>query len=290
MGAPRTVPSVSAALAEESFAEQPTVELTDLAEGRSLDAPVSVLQFDLPAGNCCCVGVDVPGVGLTHSYGCPRAQHKCLSGCSENVAGEVPKTLRTYVEDPAKAERDGLFSQLLSAAREQAQGRIESLKNGQYVCANCLMSGTWDELQSAAHACGVGRVLGLIKRLCTLAESVANNSTTKEDAPVDEGGRADDGIRLRVLKEQICLKCGTRGGEWIGKGWWGERTFADLALNQFVDVGPNVLNGRGYMLYTHQCKPLRAKSLDVRQCDGSCDNDWCTATPATAAGQQGGAK
>jgi hypothetical protein len=212
--------------------------------------------------------------------------------------GEVPEPLRTYVEDPARAERDGLLSQLINAARAQVEGRIESLKNGQYICANCLMSGTWDELQSAAHTCGVGRVLGLIKRLCALAESVANNSTTKEDAPVEEGGRAGDGIRSRGLCEKVCFRCGKRGGVWDAELQLGRKLLlSELALNQCVEAWGD---GQGYTLYTHECpkslneirmaEQLHAQSLDVRQCDGSCDNDWCTATPSTAAGQQGGAE
>jgi hypothetical protein len=202
------------------------------------------------------------------------------------VAGEVPQPLRGFVGDPAcesapdvfgvqmreviaeidgaidainarKARREGLFAQLLFAARNLAEANIvRALRDGGgYIygeplsCRECHFGATSAGVLRHATSCNTRCVLGLVVELMALQES---QPSEKEVAPDGEKGRADDGIRLRGLKLQTCLQCGERGGVWDAE----ERPETEidlgkLALNQCVGASSHL---PGHVLYTHRCR------------------------------------
>jgi hypothetical protein len=78
-----------------------------------------------------------------------------------------------------------------------------------------------------------------------------SQSSQKEAAPEGEKGRADDGIRLRGLKQQACLKCKERGGVWDAEQRpETEIELGKLGLNQCVGASSHLT---GHVLYTHRC-------------------------------------
>jgi hypothetical protein len=200
----------------------------------------------------CCVGVDVPGVGYTHSYDCPNANRTTRIVGREHVAGEVPEPLRSFFEGAAaksalEDRRESLFAQLLFAARDLANYCMGAgRERTQGVCVEC---GAGADGLGHAPGCRTGRVLGLIDELLEF------NPTEKEAAPEgDEQGHAGDGIRPRGLQELVCLKCGARGGS-----LWEPRRVPNadfqtmvLALNECADALPTISDMR--VIYTHRCR------------------------------------
>ncbi len=249
----------------------------------------------------CCVGVDMPGVGHTHAPDCPAmARRAKLPAALADFVSEPPCREFPSLVGKAAAEllaeinaglsalnerrnqRERLFAQLLFAARDLAEVNLFS----GHLARTCTECGKLEELGRMQHinTCKTGRVLGIVANLVSTLDFDPFKPTEKEEAPDGETSRAGDGIRPRGLTVRTCLRCGARGLQDRGYAWitHDPQNYVDLSLlglNQCVLATPN---GK-QVLYTHCCPPDSVQSKGdkkVEPCDGSCDNDWCTATPA----------
>jgi hypothetical protein len=145
----------------------------------------------------------------------------------------------------AAASREFYLAKLVVAARELAKGFLtsaESFDEGDgpidrpSKCLCCSMFEVGGKLEHLA-SCKAGRVLSLLANLAETAAVVGL-------ARVKVGQRGG-------LSEQVCLKCGARGGIWSAE----ERPEAEaylalLGMNQCVGASAT---GKGHILYTHLC-------------------------------------
>jgi hypothetical protein len=123
---------------------------------------------DCTRGAFCCAGTDLPGMGFAHTEGCDFQPSRVTEKPTRlnalgrpYVAGEVPRPLYVYL----RIERP--LCELLFAARNLAQARIEPEDSGEAAfCTECT-NGARNSLGSIAHepACKTGRVLRLLDEL-----------------------------------------------------------------------------------------------------------------------------
>lgn len=271
-----------------------SVPLDIAASGRDSGEPIAS-QLKLP-NDTCCAGVDVPGVGLVHTYDCAQSERRVLRASRTYCAGAMPETLRRFVDGEtvsiaAGREKLGrmtapdfergdlvdemarrepqhdelpleLFIRLMFAARALAEAQIEPAETGldgavePAFCTECMMDEHGGTI-THGPACRTGSVLRVIADLC---EAAKFNSKEKEAVADGETTRAGDGIRLRGLADRVCLKCGERGGYWdAAVGAQGaEIDLALLGMNQCVGAG---LAGEGHILYTHRCQNGRPSAV-----------------------------
>lgn len=277
MGESRTVPVISAPDAEEFFTSgtqvwPPTkpektestfvsellrlrqIELIDLAEGRSFEAPASVLQGDLddfpePHMEPCCVQVDVPGVGPTHAFDCPAHPPKFIATEKPTGPSLAPNALRRLLQEE-------ILDRLIFAVRNLAESNVVRGNPGgvlsmglAFFCKECHFGATSDGRIHHATSCETGHVLDLIDELLTAP--AFPNPQPKETAPAEEIGRADAGIRPRGLNQRVCLRCGELSGDfaWMRSDLQKEIDISSLGLNECICVTP----AGKKMLYTHCC-------------------------------------
>jgi hypothetical protein len=270
MGESRTVPTVSAPDAEDFFtsgtqawppvnpgqseAEQPSIVLVDLAEGRGFEAPASVLRgdpddFPDPHMEPCCRRVDVPGVGPTHAFDCPQHPPTLVTRTAPTGPSLAPNALQHLL-------REEILSRLIFAARNLAESNIVRGNPGGVLsmglalfCKECHFGSTSDGVIHHATSCNTGHVLRLIDEL--LAEPAFPNPLPKEAAPAEETGRADAGTRPRGLNQRVCLRCGERdtGCAWMSHAIEGDFDLSLLGLNQCISVAANLKK----TLHTHLC-------------------------------------
>jgi len=212
-------------------------------------------------GAACCVGVDVPESGWTHSADCPAAGDSDRQVFAEVpqvgaslkrlLDGEPPVPLawrerdRPDVAAVAAASREFYLAKLVVAAQELAE--VFRTPDGCFCCSMLEVGGKVEHLAS----CKAWHVLSL---LISLAELELNPIGADSAAGGAVAG-AGDGLvvqsSLGGLSEQVCLKCGARGGIWGAE----ERPEAEaylalLGLNQCVGASAT---GKGHILYTHLC-------------------------------------
>jgi len=223
----------------------------------------------------CCGGIDVPGVGHTHSPECPATARR----------SKLPEPLRSFVTDEAafiaarqiaqetreliaeihdkmsgmearRDRRETLLAELVFAARDLAMRNIQRGLTARFAdplgpehssCAECLMV---EHLGRLPHTptCRTGRVLRI---QADLIDTLYSHFNGKETATGGERGHAGDGNRPRGLTDLVCLKCGERGGQdW---SWEPRTTEVDLkllGLNQASrKCGPE-----HWVVYTHGCQ------------------------------------
>lgn len=202
-------------------------------------------------------GVDVPGVGHVRAANIPGSAY---------VEGEVPETLRAFLDDSRRLghapesearilRRASLLIRLMFAARDLAELNVTPGRHGYLTlwCSECQVKlGGGKE---HAETCRTGRVTAILDELHALDGGIAklevHNPDTKEAAADRETGCAGDGIRPRGLAERVCLKCGMTGGMWTAfQRPEAEVELALLGLNQCVSASAD---GKGHVLYTHQC-------------------------------------
>lgn len=166
---------------------------------------------------------------------------------------------------PASLRRDlqdSLLAQLMFAARNLAVANIvkDLRADGGHIfgqplsCRECYFGATSDGVLHHATSCNTGHVLALIDELT----ATVTDSKEKEAAPAEEKLRAGDGIRLRGMEEQVCRKCGERGGMWGAEIYQIGQYRIDLSLmglNQFLS---QAADGAGAVLYTHHCVGTQA--------------------------------
>ena len=171
MDAPRTVPVVSPAPAEEISLINPPLNRVSNRE------PLS-----------CCVGADVPGVGRTHLSSCPLSRFTLPA--NEGASGEVPPALRRLLDqeqahvDPRKAKREGLLARLIFAARNLASdnliesGSLGFIGGREIRTAGCRECYGPQERGAVHHAatCKTGDVMATLAELCAVAQLPAHAS------------------------------------------------------------------------------------------------------------------
>jgi len=222
----------------------------------------------------CCQGVDVPGVGHTHSPECPAMARRA----------KLPEPLRSFVTDEAafiaarqiaqetreliaeihdkmsgmearRDRRETLLAELIFASRALAQRNIQRGLSARFAdplgpeltsCAECLMVEHQGRLPHTA-TCRTGRVLRI---QADLIDTLYTHFTGKEHAPEGEKVCAGDGIRLRGLTDLVCLKCGARGGpDWKWEPCLNEANLELLGLNQVAKKAGLT----DFAIYTHLC-------------------------------------
>lgn len=231
------VPSISAAEAETFF--------TDGFDARHASTPQPE-PIDHP--------VDVPGVGMRPASELPAT----LRG-RDQVAGEVPPTLRAFVECAGAgltpehtaqirkldryAERELLLSQLIFASRDLAQKSLVGQGPGAY-CTECGLAYGMAGTEALVHGlrCCTGRVVAVLAALVALAE-VEAESMAQVSALLVRKAEAPAGSDLR------CFACEVFGGEWIR----GERVdYQATSVKKNQRVAECGSDGCVY-LYTHVC-------------------------------------
>lgn len=211
----------------------------------------------------CCVGVDVPGVGVAHAQDC-----QSLEAIIECPDPNYDLRIETYGPDAARSKAlpsseglpgsspvasalngEGELAQLLFAARDLADANIEIGRDAT-ICKECLWATAkmgCIGLLSHALSCRTGRVLKLIAELT--ADKV-HQSKTKEDAKERGGDGAGDGSRPRFI-ELVCRKCGMGGGVWEYSRGTGVVHPSWLSANELLAA--DSLQSRSYTLYAHCC-------------------------------------
>lgn len=223
------------------------------AETIPFSIPLSQLGPSIVSRFDCCVGVDVPAVGRVHSWDCPDQGSPTRSG-REYVVGEVPQTLRNFVDgvlptvSQLSEEADALLGQLIFGAYQLARSRTSAGH-----CEECLMD-VHLGIQAHTSSCRAGRVYGLLEKI----SKIDFHPNRKEAAPDGETGGASDGIHSRGLKPwRFCINCGKCDTAWVAQN-------LPLGVNSPFDLNALELNqvlesctSQGYFhrtLFTHLCE------------------------------------
>lgn len=130
----------------------------------------------------CCGGVDVPGVGMQHSYDCPKFERQAQAP----APGMTPAALHQYLNNV-------LLGDILTAARDLAEANIQRTESKSawfhdrpLLCRECRFGVAHDQRLLHAPGCKTGRMLELIAELLALPGYELNSHGKETVLPEEE--------------------------------------------------------------------------------------------------------
>lgn len=226
--------------------------------------PESRPYLKLP-DDTCCEGVDVPAVGLVHTFDCKQSARPVLRASQVYVPSEVPQPLRDMVDSErgglvdAPAAKDGFTPNRKEIAadgeRERAGDGIRPRGLRLTEAARKLRQAAADEIAQLSEYtwscsfCG-SSTTGLDKCALDIVHLpdcwVGNALIVLEDFRFFT---VENVVRPQPI-DLLCMECGGRGGSWQQgpqisfKGW-------TLHRNQRLALDAA---GTGRYIWTHECQ------------------------------------